>query len=147
MTWLLPPYLVLFCLLAMIGMDQFMPVTDFLHYPWKWAGAAVVVTGLSLNVPSAMRFRRLNTNIVPFLDPESVVDTGLFAHTRNPMYLGFVLILLGVAIFLGSPLPFFMVLVFFLAADRWYIPDEERRLKRLFGAEYAAYCAQVRRWI
>ncbi len=63
------------------------------------------------------------------------------------MYLGFVLNLLGVAIFLGSPLPFLMVIVFFLAADRWYIPDEERRLKALFGADYAAYTARVRRWL
>jgi protein-S-isoprenylcysteine O-methyltransferase Ste14 len=147
MTWLLPPYLVLFCLLAMIGMDQLLPVTDVIQHPWKWTGVVVFAIGLTLNVPSARLFRRLKTNIIPFRDPGSVVETGFFAYTRNPMYLGFVLNLLGVAILLGSPMPFLMVVAFLAAADRWYIPDEERRLKALFGAEYAAYCARVRRWI
>ena len=147
MTWLLPPYLVLFCLLTMVGMDQLLPVQDFIGYPWKWIGAAVFIVGAALNLPSAATFHRRKINIIPFRDPEAVVDTGLFARTRNPMYLGFVLNLLGVAVFLGSPLSFLMVIVFFLAADRWYIPDEERRLKALFGADYAAYTARVRRWL
>ena len=147
MTWLLPPVLVAICLITMIGMDQLLPVTDVIPMPWKWLGAAVFVAGAALNLPSAAQFHRRHINIIPFRDPEAVVDTGLFAYTRNPMYLGFTLNLLGVAIFLGSPLPFVMVLVFFLAADRWYIPDEERRLQRIFGEEYAAYCARVRRWL
>lgn len=147
MTWLLPPVLFLFCLAVMAAMDQLLPVRDVIPYPWRWAGLAVAATGAAVNIASALQFRRLGTNIVPFRDPGSVVDTGLFARTRNPMYLGFTLVLLGAAVLLGSPLPFAMVLVFFLAADRWYIPDEERRLAALFGDRYEQYRRRVRRWI
>lgn len=147
MTWLLPPRLFLFCLLAMIGMDQLLPVRDVIPAPWTWAGLAVAGIGVFLTLSSAMRFRRLETNIVTFDDPESVVDTGFFAWSRNPMYLGFTLALVGVAVFLGSPMPFLMVLVFFLAADRWYIPFEEARMRAIFGERYADYCGRVRRWL
>lgn len=147
MTWLLPPRLFLICLLAMIGMDQLLPVRDAIIPPWNWIGLGIAGAGAFLTLSSAMRFRRLETNIVTFDDPECIVDTGFFAFSRNPMYLGFTLALLGVAIFLGSPMPFLMVLMFFLAADRWYIPFEEERMRAIFGKAYADYCSRVRRWI
>ena len=147
MTWLLPPVLLVFCLIVMVGMDQWLPFNDVIHHPWRLAGIAIGGVGLLADLASALRFLRLKTNIIPFRDPESVVVTGMFAYSRNPMYLGYVLILLGAAVYLGSLMPFVMVLVFFLAADRWYIPDEERRLQRIFGEEYATYCARVRRWL
>ena len=147
MTWLLPPVLVVFCLIAMVAMDQLSPFRDVITHPWRLSGIAIGAFGLLADLSSAVRFLRLKTNIVPFRDPDSVVVSGLFAYTRNPMYLGYLLILLGAAVYLGSLLPFLMVLVFFVAADRWYIPDEERRLEKLFGDEYAAYRRRVRRWL
>lgn len=147
MQRLLPPYLFAICILAMIGLDQLLPVKDVLNAPWRYIGLAVIAAGVAINLTSALMFRRLNTNIVTFLDPGSVVDTGPFAHTRNPMYLGFTLALLGVAVLLGSLMTLIPVVVFFIAADRWYIPFEERRLENIFGNEYQNYCDRVRRWI
>jgi protein-S-isoprenylcysteine O-methyltransferase Ste14 len=63
------------------------------------------------------------------------------------MYLGFVLLLLGTAMLLGTATPFFGPALFALVADRWYIAFEERAMQQKFGADYAAYRSRTRRWI
>ncbi|WP_417515275.1 methyltransferase family protein [Minwuia sp.] len=147
MRWFLPPHLFAACVIVMIAFDRFLLPGDFILYPWKYAGILFVLGGLALNVTAAVTFKRLKTNIIPFRDPDRLVDEGPFRHTRNPMYLGFSVILFGIAIYLGSIGPFLAVPVFVAIADRWYIPDEEKRMKALFGAQYDAYRARVRRWV
>jgi len=76
-----------------------------------------------------------------------LVSDGLFRWSRNPMYLGFVLLLLGIAILLGTATPFAGPLIFAIVADRWYIGFEERAMRQKFGADYEAYRRRTRRWI
>lgn len=76
-----------------------------------------------------------------------VVTTGIYRITRNPMYLGLVLILLGLALYRASPWTMLGPLAFAAYITRFQILPEERALTARFGAAYTAYCTQVRRWL
>ena len=146
MQRLLPPMLFLPLLAASIVIGVVAPLAG----PWAWpirlTGIVAIALGGWLNVGGAMHFQRVETNIVTFLDPTKLVTDGRFSWTRNPMYLGFVLVLVGAALLVGTASAWVGGLVFFVAADRWYIPFEERRLRTTFGADYEAYRGRVRRW-
>jgi protein-S-isoprenylcysteine O-methyltransferase Ste14 len=94
-------------------------------------------------------FRRAGTTFNP-LKPEatsSLVVSGVYAFTRNPMYLGFLFVLVGWAVFLSNALAFLLLLLFVLYMNRFQIQPEERVLTARFGQEFLAYKSRVRRWI
>lgn len=107
----------------------------------------VIVIGVGLAKRGSDTFERIGTNIETFQKPEVLVTDGLFSFSRNPMYLGFVMALLGVAIVLGNLLSFAVVLAFIVITDRWYIPFEEAAMKQQFGEQYERYKARTRRWL
>ena len=83
------------------------------------------------------------------LKPETasaLVVAGIYRHTRNPMYVGFGLVLVGWGIFLGNALAFIFLPAFVLHMNRFQIRPEERALAKIFGPEFAAYQSRVRRW-
>lgn len=143
---LLPPHLVVL-LLAVVVATSWIPLIDVVTWPWRLAGVAFVVAGGIINVGNAVRFEREQTNIVTFDDPTLLLTDGWFARTRNPMYLGFVLVLVGAAIVAGTLTAWIGPAVFFAAANWWYIPFEERRMRAAFGAAYDDYRHRVRRWL
>jgi protein-S-isoprenylcysteine O-methyltransferase Ste14 len=77
---------------------------------------------------------------------KSLVTTGVFAHTRNPMYLSLLLVLLALAIVLSSPVALILVAGFVLYVHRFQVVPEERALHDTFGSEYDEYLSRVRRW-
>jgi protein-S-isoprenylcysteine O-methyltransferase Ste14 len=79
--------------------------------------------------------------------PSALVTSGLYRFTRNPMYLGFILILIGTAILLGSLTPFFVVPAFWLLLDRLFINLEEQNLALKFVARWEMYKSRTRRWL
>jgi protein-S-isoprenylcysteine O-methyltransferase Ste14 len=106
------------------------------------AGAAIAGTGI-------VSFRRAKTTVNP-MKPESssaLVQSGIYRLTRNPMYLGFLLILLGWAIFLSNALAFLLLPAFVWYMNRFQIEPEERALTSLFGQTFLSYRSGVRRWI
>jgi protein-S-isoprenylcysteine O-methyltransferase Ste14 len=105
--------------------------------------------GLTLMLTAAWTLRRARTTLNP-IDPERarhLVTHGLFARSRNPIYLADVLLLLGWALWLGQTSALLWLAAFVLWIDRWQIGAEERALTALFGDGYRAYCARVRRWL
>ncbi|KZN47756.1 hypothetical protein N482_09020 [Pseudoalteromonas luteoviolacea NCIMB 1942] len=83
-----------------------------------------------------------------FDEPNKLVVEGVFRYTRNPMYLGFVISLLGLFLLLGAnELSLGVVVLFVLVSDRWYIRFEERMMFEKFREQYQAYCRNVRRWM
>ena len=143
----LPPLVFLLCLLVMSGLRLCLPGPLFIPWPWALTGLAPLALGLMLTLGGAGQFRRRDTNIKTFDDPDVLVTDGWFRLSRNPMYLGFVLALLGVATLLGAVVPFAVVLLFWVLTDRWYIAFEERAMRRRFGDAYEAYARRVRRWL
>jgi protein-S-isoprenylcysteine O-methyltransferase Ste14 len=115
--------------------------------PYNWSGLAVVLCGLILGATGSRTFIRLRTNLNTFRNPNILVTDGVFSVSRNPMYLGFTLVLAGVVLIIDWSTPLVFVLAFFAAAQFWYIPFEERRMRETFGDLYLAYCRKTRRWV
>jgi len=92
-------------------------------------------------------FKRDNTAICPTAPSSVLVTRGIYRYTRNPMYLGIVAMMAGLALQVGSLLFYLAALAFFVVIDRAFCPYEERKLLHTFGSEYMAYQSAVRRWI
>jgi protein-S-isoprenylcysteine O-methyltransferase Ste14 len=111
--------------------------------------AGLVAAGAAVALGGVWSFRRARTTVNP-LKPEtsaSLVTSGVYSFTRNPMYLGMALVLLAWAIFLSSVWMLAGPLLFALYITRYQIIPEERVLDRLFGAPFAEYRKRVRRWL
>lgn len=112
-------------------------------------GAAMIVAGAVANVAPKLHFRRAGTTVNP-LHPQrasALVQSGLHRYSRNPMYVGHALILLGWLLCLGHPAAGLSLVLYLLYVDRVQIPSEEEALRERFGADYAGYCRRVRRWL
>ncbi|HVN16881.1 MAG TPA: isoprenylcysteine carboxylmethyltransferase family protein, partial [Anaerolineales bacterium] len=92
-------------------------------------------------------FHQADTPVCPFEASSVLVTYGLYRFTRNPMYLGFVLILFGAFILLGSLTPFVIALAFVFLMDRMFIRMEEQKLAATFGAQWEEYKSRTRRWL
>jgi protein-S-isoprenylcysteine O-methyltransferase Ste14 len=123
------------------------PGMDLLAPPWTWTGLAPGVFGLWMMAVSARSFRKADTGLVPFDEATVLVTSGFFRYTRNPMYLGMVLLLVGVAILHGSAAAFLPVPLFALIIHRNFVLAEERFMERAFGDAYRDYRERVRRWL
>jgi len=113
------------------------------------ASLAIVVVGMVFSAAGIVAFRRARTTVDP-TRPEaasSLVRSGIYRVSRNPMYLGLSLVLVAWAVFLASPWALCGPAVFIFYMSRFQVAPEERALSRLFGSEYAWYKARVRRWL
>ena len=121
-----------------------------LGLPDLWRrGAALVLIALGLIVEgwAAGLFRRARTAVEPWKPSTALVTTGIYALSRNPIYVGFTIVYAGLAIGLDSPLAAAMILPCLIVIDRFVIVREEAYLERKFGAPYRAYMDKVRRWL
>ena len=111
------------------------------------AGAALVGLGLGIGLAGVREFHRRGTPTSPYRPATALVRTGVFRFTRNPMYLGFVLLTVGVAVAFDSAA--FLVSAFVLGAllQSFVIRPEERSLGMRYGADFEAYRNDTRRWI
>jgi protein-S-isoprenylcysteine O-methyltransferase Ste14 len=144
-----PPIVALLVALAMWAVSRagFGPlVSDPVRLPLAIALACV---GGAFDLAALMAFRRARTTVNP-MKPQaasSIVRSGVYRLTRNPMYVGLAFVLCGWAVFLGSWLVLLGPIAFAAYITRFQILPEEKALSTLFGAEYPAYKAKVRRWL
>lgn len=110
--------------------------------------AALAALGVAVALAGVLSFRRAKTTVNP-LQPgaSSLVSTGVYAFTRNPMYVGMAAVLVGWAIYLSSPACLLGPVVFVAYLTRFQIIPEERVLAGLFGESFAEYRKRVRRWL
>ena len=109
----------------------------------------IALIGGAFDLAGLMAFRRSKTTVNP-LKPEKtavLVADGIYRVTRNPMYVGMLLLLVAWAVFLASPWALAGPLLFFAWIDRFQIAPEERVLERKFGTAFDAYRRRVRRWL
>jgi len=113
------------------------------------AFGVIALAGGAIALSGNLAFRRARTTPNPFRpqNASSLVSTGIYSVTRNPMYLGLLLVLLGWAAFLCSALALFGPIAFLAYIARFQIVPEERVLLAKFGAAYSEYLARVRRWL
>lgn len=143
----LPPlWLAVFLALAWVQASRF-PVRG-LGGPWSdLAGGMLVGGGLLLMGLAVIELRRARTTVIPHRDPAALVTTGIFRRTRNPIYLGDVLVLAGFIMrWQAWPSLVLLPLLVWLIIDR-FILDEEARLQARFGPQFDSYKAATRRWL
>jgi protein-S-isoprenylcysteine O-methyltransferase Ste14 len=90
---ILPPTYMLLALIMMIGLHCLLPVTHIIGTPWKLLGTILIGVGLMMNVIASNAFSQHKTAVKPYEEPSALVTDGLFRVSRNPMYLGAVLLL------------------------------------------------------
>lgn len=147
MQKLLPPVLALILSVAMVIADRLSPLVELIAAPYHQFGFVLFAAGIAVAVAARRQFARAKTNIYTFGEPGTLLTDGAFRLSRNPMYLGFTLFLLGLAVFLGSLSPLLIATAFIVITDRWYIAFEERRMSARFGDAYRAYAQHTRRWL
>ena len=144
---IIPPVYLLISLILMFVLDRYLPVQKVITSPFNYSGIFVGFCGLVLATNGLMSFKKAGTAIKPFEASTALVTDGLYRYTRNPMYLGLVILLIGVASYLGSLTPYIVIPVFFLIIQDCFIKHEEPFLENIFGKEYLDYKNNVRRWI
>jgi protein-S-isoprenylcysteine O-methyltransferase Ste14 len=109
----------------------------------------LLVAGLLLALAAVVSFITAKTTINPLRPSRasSLITTGVFGFSRNPIYLADLLILAALAVWLGNIINLLFLFVFVWILQRFQIAPEERALTKLFGERYAAYCSKVRRWL
>lgn len=144
----LPPLLLVLLLgLAILVLDRALPQFR-IHSPvLVYPGAGLMALGVLLVLLSAGLFRLRQTTLNPFGEPATVVQDGFYRFSRNPMYLGMLLVLAGEVVWLGNFLTCIFVPVFAVVMSRYHIRREEQNLDARFGEAYRAYRKRVRRWI
>ncbi|WP_445768602.1 methyltransferase family protein [Rheinheimera sp.] len=135
--------------LAMWLLAQLVPA---LAIPMSWRlllAGIFAITGIAVAMSGVMAFRRANTTVDPRVPQQSssLVIRGIYRYSRNPMYVGFLLLLAAWAFYLMSAAALVLLSLFMWYMNRFQIAPEERFLLQKFGAEYQAYLTRVRRWL
>ena len=143
----LPPTYFLMCLLCAIVLHYILPLAKLSYPLYNYAGVLLIGIGIWLNIWADRLFKVKNTTVQPFGKTTYFIQEGPFRFTRHPMYLGMVILLVGVAILLGSISPFICPFVFFIIMRSIFIPKEEKALEETFGQDFINYKRHVRRWI
>lgn len=143
---ILPPTYCFIFLIVAIFLHLILPMATILPSPYNFAGIIPVVLGIGIMVWADRLFSTVKTNIKSFDKPNVLVTDGPFRLSRHPMYLGFVSLLLGMAMLLGSLSAFVAPIAMFVTLATVFIPFEERACQEVFGEAYADYKRRVRRW-
>ena len=141
-----PPVIAAACALLIYAMRNLHRVSFVLQHV---VAVLILFASLATMLLAVREFHRARTTINP-LKPESasvLVQRGIFARSRNPMYLGLAGVLLAWTVFLGATAGFAVIAVFVIWMNRFQIRPEENAMAALFGAEFTKYRSRVRRWL
>jgi protein-S-isoprenylcysteine O-methyltransferase Ste14 len=144
-----PPIIVAVCAAGMWGLSFTGPVIELSADVRDMAIIVLLVSGAFYGFAGALAFKKAATTVNP-LRPEkasSLVSSGIYRVSRNPMYAGLALFLTAWAVYLSSAWAYLGVIGFVLYINRFQIAPEERALLKIFRSEYEHYQAKVRRWL
>lgn len=145
-----PPVLqVLIIAFVMYGLSGLLPNLQVMAFGTNWLAIGLVLVGMALAIMGVLAFKKARTTVNPHTPEKSasLVTNGIYHYTRNPMYLGMLLVLLGWAFYLSNFAALLVLPVFIIYMSRFQIQPEERFMKQKFGDEYRAYIMKVRRWL
>jgi protein-S-isoprenylcysteine O-methyltransferase Ste14 len=133
----------------MWALNRWLPLAHWIAHPWNRVGALTGAVGAAVAVAAVARFRRVETSVNPvdLTKTTRLVTDGVFGVSRNPMYLGLSLLLVGWALWLGSASAWLLPPLFVIVITLVQIVPEENSLGRLFGEQYFAYRRRVPRWL
>ena len=143
----LPPTYFFILLFLSVGLHFIFPIEKVIFPPYTYLGLILIVFGAILNIWTDFLLKKKKTTVKPYKNPTYMTTSGPFAISRNPQYLGFAAILLGIAINHGTLITFISPIMFVILMELMFIPFEEKNLERTFGKKYIKYKKKVRRWI
>ena len=110
-------------------------------------GWLLIVLTAGILLPSLWRFWNSKNTLITIKPATSLQTSGIYAFTRNPMYLGLMILYIGLACFSGNCWTFLLIPLIFMIVQKYVIAREENYLERTFKDEYKNYKMRVRRWI
>lgn len=146
-TRLFPPAYFAIAFGLILLLDRFAPGPHWLPTALRWIGWIPVALGLMLFVFTVAGFRRSGTPLRPFKGVGTLMTGGTFRFSRNPIYLGMTLLLLGTSLWRGTASPLWVPFAFAAIIQKRFVEAEEEFLTEHFGDAYRAYRLRVRRWL
>jgi protein-S-isoprenylcysteine O-methyltransferase Ste14 len=145
-----PPLIALAALVIGVALDWLLPI-DILtaalpFWPRIVIGIIIAVAGGALAIAGDRMFKAVGTNVEPWKPSLRLVTTGIYTRLRNPMYVGLLLLVLGIGTALASDWTLLMFVLTALILHYGVVLREERYLEAKFGEDYRRYKAQVLRW-
>ncbi len=142
-----PPLLLLGAIGISLLLSKLSPLAPLVSSPTNLVGLVLIAGGIGLFLWTTRLFKHHKTTLHPKGKPSSLITAGPYRFTRNPIYVGFLLISLGAAIFFANILALVGPIVFFFFINTFIIPFEEQMLGHTFGEKYHSYRTRTRRWI
>ena len=144
-----PPVVVTIIGVVMWGVDRKLELGKFESALQAPVAGVLLIVGLLMMFVAVASFVAAKTTVNPLRPSRasSLVTTGIFRISRNPMYLGDLLVLAALAVWLGNVVNVVLLVFFIWYINRYQIIPEERALTNLFGENYVAYCSRIRRWL
>jgi len=143
----LPPTYFFILLFLSLGLHSIFPIERVIFSPYTYSGFILIVFGAVLNIWADFLLKKKKTTVKPYENPTELITSGPFHISRNPQYLGFAAILLGISINLGTLITFISPIGFVILMELMFIPFEEKNLEKVFGKKYLNYKKKVRCWI
>ncbi len=144
-----PPIYMLMFAFGMWLLDRTIPLAEWIISPWNRVGFIIMGFAFFTDLSSLFQFFRYRTTPNP-MHPDRVsalVTEGAYRYSRNPMYLGLLILLCGWATYLGSVSPLLLLPLFIFVINNMQIHYEEKILEKKFRMAYRNYKQSVRRWI
>lgn len=143
----IPPVYFVLAILAMLALHRFLPIVDLVDRPWAYLGLIPVVAGIGLAIWAERLFSHAGTGVRPFTPSTTLVRAGPYRFTRNPMYLGMILVLLGGWLLAGSISSALVIPLFFWWINSHFVLPEEGHMERHFGDAFLDFKRSTRRWL
>src|SRR5215510_11166106 len=143
-----PPLALLLAIMAGLALNWLVPLPCLpADLPRLWLGAAVFAVGLALAIWAITTMTRAVSNVPTNLPTTTIVERGPYRRTRNPIYLGMFLGLIGLTVALNNLWLLAMLVLFAIVIRYGVVAREEAYLERKFGDVYRSYRSRVRRWL
>jgi protein-S-isoprenylcysteine O-methyltransferase Ste14 len=144
---ILPTTYLLIALIVMLILNFLIPIYTLNLAPWNLVGILPLVIGVLLNLLADGALHKRGTTVKPFQESTALITDSVYGISRNPMYLGFVLVLIGVAILLRALSAWIVIPIFIIFVEVIFIIEEEKMLAEKFGPTWIEYRKKVRQWI
>ncbi len=141
-----PPTYLYMSIAFMVGLHFIIPIVEVFNNYWKLIGVIPIILGIYFNIAADKSFNKYDTTVKPNKASDRLITCGVFKISRNPMYLGMVLILLGLGFILGSLSQFLVIPIFISLLNKKFIQIEEKMLEEKFGDFWIEYKDTTRKW-
>jgi protein-S-isoprenylcysteine O-methyltransferase Ste14 len=142
----LPPTYLLVAVVSTLALHFALSGPRVIGFPWRLTGIPIVLASAWLTLRADALFKRSGTEVKPFRPSKLVVMEGPYRFSRHPMYMGFMGILLGIAVLAGTLTPLLLVPAVFVLFNVRFAMPEERHMEEQFGEAYRSYKSRVRMW-